>query len=519
VTSPTSKALVILFLLCAPLWAANDFSGDPNCVALWDPNTYLTVELDSIGNNEWVVSPIVYTTAKKEGDACMKVRGDIGTYGLGLVGRMERPDADCSANTPGKNGTSNSTFSWCGWLYIDNLAAAGTTVEIGGKTGFTGGKNSWEIVQAHMIVDGNWKSVFALRIGYSNGGSWETIPHHTAVVAARWYYVAMTFNGSDRSYRIRIWDDTAGAILGVDATGTATNDMNIEDAQLFIGSMGAYPFRALIDDVLLFADVLTTDEIDSCRANNYDYAADSDCVSHWGLNTSEFPEDDVGTNDWTKSTSILLDRTYYKTGTEAMHLGLHDTYTGTYGTRIIPDASLDAGFPLKNGDTNKKISVCYWIRPATLTLNIWTVDVLIKSASGKTSWTTALNINTAKPLMSIGYSGGTAWEPKVAANPAVLAGRWYHVGVTYDDSDKSYRIRVWDENAATVYETTGNTTNNINVEDAKLQLVGPYGTFDGAIDELVVFNDVLTAKEIDCIRQGKYPKCGGRGQVIVIRND
>ena len=47
----------------------------------------------------------------------------------------------------------------------------------------------------------------------------------------------------------------------------------------------------------------------------------------------------------------------------------------------IADASLNAGFPLKNGDTNKVISVCFWIKIESKDVNsndrlcrIWVLD-------------------------------------------------------------------------------------------------------------------------------------------------
>ena len=93
---------------------------------------------------------------------------------------------------------------------------------------------------------------------------------------------------------------------------------------------------------------------------------------------------------------------------------------------------------------------------------------------------------------------------------AVQAGRWYHVAATWRNSDKSYRLRVWDDTAGTVTEITGNGSYSTDTTGAAWEVGrmtgwnGPGSCFDGLIDELVVCKDILSATEIDLIRQGSY---------------
>jgi hypothetical protein len=69
---------------------------------------------------------------------------------------------------------------------------------------------------------------------------------------------------------------------------------------------------------------------------------------------------------------------------------------------------------------------------------------------------------------------------------------------------------VWDSTAATLlFDQTGIATARMAVTDAPLvlgnvPLMSAY--YDGLLDEVVVFNDVLTVEEIDRIRQGNYAK-------------
>jgi hypothetical protein len=91
----------------------------------------------------------------------------------------------------------------------------------------------------------------------------------------------------------------------------------------------------------------------------------------------------------------------------------------------------------------------------------------------------------------------------------ISAGQWYHLAMTYDDTTKTYRIRCYDQEADVASERTGSFANNIAVTKADIRIgaspVLAEGNYlDGLMDECAVFNDVLTAVEIDKIRQGTY---------------
>ena len=100
----------------------------------------------------------------------------------------------------------------------------------------------------------------------------------------------------------------------------------------------------------------------------------------------------------------------------------------------------------------------------------------------------------------------------------------YHVGVAFQDSDRSYRIRIWDDNASDFLNSdiTGNFTNNITIEDApmfinNLEASETSGFGDCRMDEIVVFKDVLSTSEIDQIRAGTYGAAGGISIPVVMQ--
>ncbi len=109
----------------------------------------------------------------------------------------------------------------------------------------------------------------------------------------------------------------------------------------------------------------------------------------------------------------------------------------------------------------------------------------------------------------IGYNGGASSE-LIYNVGSLVAGRWYHFGFTFDDSDKSWKVQCYDDTAEIrIHNANGNSTNNISVEDASVGIgatfsAGPAAPMDGEMDEVVVFKDILSVDEIVEIRQGIY---------------
>lgn len=229
---------------------ANDFSGDPHCVALWKFDNDAT---DSKGGNDLtpVDSPTYDSSVKKEGTHSADLPS--GPY-------FTIADADLDANFPGKNGTSEQSFSICCW-YRKNSNKAGLFVS---KLGVSG-KWSYRIWQSSS-------SVIRFQIGYNNGESVTSLYFGTVTVADIWYHIAAVYNASDNSMKIRVWDDNAGALLDSNATETAGGDMTPADAPILIGGDGGdYNIDGYLDEVVIFKDVLTDDEIDDIRAGTYTY--------------------------------------------------------------------------------------------------------------------------------------------------------------------------------------------------------------------------------------------------------
>jgi hypothetical protein len=265
----------------------------------------------------------------------------------------------------------------------------------------------------------------------------------------------------------------------------------------------------------------TTLEIMSAGGGGNDFANDSNAVALWRFEgtVSEFNDDSVGSNDVTGLVERNMETTYFREGSQAT------SFTSAspgpdYWT--LTEANMDADFPLKSGGAETNISVVFWVRPTALnsTADRWKT-MISKWTAGNDRRSLLIYIHnnggTHQFRVSIGHTNGTDTEGKTLTAITVATDKWYHVGFTYQSSDKAFRLRVYDEDADTVYETTGTYTNTMSITLAPF-LIGAHCCptsdyyFDGYIDEVAVFKDILSAQEIDDIRNNVFNVQAGGAQ-------
>jgi hypothetical protein len=255
------KRLLLVLLLASTAWAVNDFSSDGNCKAVWNvDNGALTT--DSKGTN-------TLTNSGMANDAVNFKQGDASADADALGDILYCVDGDLDAGFPFKSGDATKKVSVCGWFRTSGFPAAADRM-ITGKYSAASGGRSWMV---YCKKNANWN--LSLAIGYNSGDSAEIVSHASTIATGIWYHFGITFDDSDKSYRIRIWDDNAGAILGSDLTGTATNNMYAGTGLFHIGRCGSASncLGGEKDEVVVFNDILTTGEIDQIRAGTYGAAA------------------------------------------------------------------------------------------------------------------------------------------------------------------------------------------------------------------------------------------------------
>jgi len=252
-----------------PPTPTNDFSGDSNCVAVYNVDDGAALLLDS--QNSFDLSHVVAgtvnnTTYYKQGDASVECDSGTGYIGISPV--------NMDATWPGYLGSGNTLMSCCYWVRFTSLAVSAYQHYKGAVCQFTVGKGQWAMHSGHGS-----NHLPMIWMGSGNGSTYQQgISSGDPVYDNIWYHFAGTINGTTGDYRLRIWDDSIGAAmdlngLGGDLTGTFTNTPGIildtEDASLHIGNMTSYTHIGQIDEVVLFNRIISVAEINNIRAGTF----------------------------------------------------------------------------------------------------------------------------------------------------------------------------------------------------------------------------------------------------------
>jgi hypothetical protein len=170
------------------------------------------------------------------------------------------------ADFPGKSSGSQKNYSIGAWFYFTTLPTSGNKMGLWAQWHTLG----WESYRCYAHHDGTDASI---RLEHSLAGGDENDTHASALQTGRWYHITVTYDDSDYSYRIRIWDDTAGAILGSDKTGTFSGVYSTYAGNGFvtgtITNNGGSQLVGYFDEMFVFNDELTTDEIDQIRGGTF----------------------------------------------------------------------------------------------------------------------------------------------------------------------------------------------------------------------------------------------------------
>jgi len=247
-------------------------------------------------------------------------------------------------------------------------------------------------------------------------------------------------------------------------------------------------------------------------ANNF--SGDNNCKALWRFESGALITDSKGTNTLTISASPTANTTTYKEGSASVQLNKAES-----DYLFITDTNLNAGFPLKDGDTNKKISICCWAYvvsspSASAGYVLWSKWYPV--GTQKRSFVVMFynDAGIIKARIGIGYGDGSLNENYNHASGLSLS-TWYHITSTYDNADKSYAIRIRDANGNIVgTDLTGTATldaNGVYVSTQEVRvgtLANSAWFWDGEIDEMVAFSDIITAAEATQIAQGTYGTSG-----------
>jgi hypothetical protein len=222
------------------------------------------------------------------------------------------------------------------------------------------------------------------------------------------------------------------------------------------------------------------------------WTGDPNIISVWRFESGALTADSVGTNTLTAVNVPAEDVVDYKQGTCSTSL----LYASKQFFKVT-DANLSAGFPLKSGDTVQKISFGCWFKPMT---SVSGSNGLIGKSTSTVGIQLHLSNTTTLQLRwnATNYTVGT-----------IALGTWFHVAVMVDGMARTSWVRLY--NADTGVATTSIvTTQTVDLTLSADWRIGSWSgldttfTFNGKIDEAFVFNRLLSALEVDAIRNGTY---------------
>jgi hypothetical protein len=245
-----------------------------------------------------------------------------------------------------------------------------------------------------------------------------------------------------------------------------------------------------------------------------DFSGDANCVALYRFESGALTTDSKGTNTLTNVNAVAE---YAVAPLEGACSADFELDSVQYFT--IADASLNAGFPFKNGDATKKASYAMLLKPESVTAG---QAIFCKYSDAKAVIRFRHQGEYTNLSISIGYDSGNSWEIW-DLGVALTAGKIYHAFVTYDDATKTGTCRIrnkTDSNDLFAYASNV-FTNNINVENSPF-LIGAlevgYYCYDGLMDEFVIFKDILTEAEMALILAGTYG-AGGPASTLPLIGD
>lgn len=235
-----------------------------------------------------------------------------------------------------------------------------------------------------------------------------------------------------------------------------------------------------------------------------DFTKDRNCVALWTFeDTPGFLIDSIN-NVTADVTNNVVSTATAKEGVKAVDLkSAGNTHFD------INDTSLVTGFPFRYADgasVKEDITVCYWIYHLSTASDTskWALSKYDGAGNKRTFLVEHGNDNST--VFAKGYNNGISQEFDYLTGAKMDKNKWYHVGIGYREFDKSYYIRVWDDNASDYLaaDTSGVFAQDTSVKDVQFKISHDWGLLNAYIDELVVFNRKLTLKEINKVRKATY---------------
>jgi hypothetical protein len=314
-----------------------------------------------------------------------------------------------------------------------------------------------------------------------------------SLTAGNWHHVVFMFDKFDNNRHIiyvdgmQVYNNTFGGFF----TTTSNNTFTCIGAQ-YGDVNGASPniqryFKGAIDDIQIFDRTLVLSEVQQLfnAPPPYDPNTNNGLISKYSFNFGN-TLDEVGSNNALEANTTLVSDRFGNTN-------LARGFNGTNSNMFIynnPSINLDA------------ITLSTWINPTNTASGLRTI--IGKWNNDATSEQYLLAQDGAHLVIAI--KGINSLGTSVIAN--LTPGTWYHIVYTYSKADNNRQkvyvnnVEVFNSTFGGTYTNTSNSTNlSFGVQYGDLNNGAPsfQRFFNGAIDDIHIYNRVITVAQVDSL--------------------
>lgn len=239
-----------------------------------------------------------------------------------------------------------------------------------------------------------------------------------------------------------------------------------------------------------------------------DFSSFSACKAYWRFEPGGITVDSISTNTLTVNNSAnvwqMTAPNNFREGSGGIYL---ERVGSNYGNLSITDANLSSGFPFKSGDATQLITVTCWIRPLISTGDY--NDRIVWSKWNTTAGRTLeLSIYGGAFYIYAGYNSGASSQSLYTSGTYSAPNTWHFVAVSVDGVNKKARLLIWREAGIQRWDRYEySITNAFSVMSADWRIgtnANAAAPYFGWIDEVSVFNSILSENTIEKIRCGTF---------------
>jgi len=471
----------------------NNFVGAPGCQAWWnfEPGNLL---VDGLGLNDLTVGggdPASDAADYKEGSGSVVFNGSTDLLTI--------PDANLNANFPLRSSDTAKLATFAFWFRLDGA----TRTEFFGKDG--------------TIVIGNYFGSYPRVTWYNNSGGTTTFNLGTGNFSINvWYHVVIKIDGKTGLFLFTYYNsstDTYGYYLKTDFPEIA-----VGAGAFKVGNNGgSYKFDGKMDSFVAFNRILNDFEIAKIRAFTYppatqpgdsNFSGDAACQAVWRFEKNALPVDSLGKQadliETAGASADVLKRYGQLFFIESECALVQAVYGATTYHLSQSDAALAAGFPFKNGDTEKKLTLCAWLNDINFSNYFSDTGDFFNKHGTNTGFRFYIDQNSRNLIIKLGTGAGYSTHD---TGIVITAAKPYHIAVVLDGVAPSLYIRVYDLRLNSVSSYSDTPSGVVSANNASLNFgYRSDGNFyySGVLDKTVVFNRLLTADEIDAVQNGAF---------------